>query len=157
MNFTVLRWKGGGRQNRQQTNKNQLKGTISIQVWKLDKPLTVSSLAYSWAHEQSLSDTGLSVKQVHGADLAGAGCGLWDVGCVVTRAGVAGGSQKSSSALRARVSFSCRSRSMHSVTLRSPWTLLSRVRTFTVSLVFSFSPTTKNTTMESQGQSNSYF
>lgn len=31
---------------------------------------------------------------------------------------------------------------MHSSTVRSPWTLLSRVRTFTVLLVFSFSPTT---------------
>lgn len=52
------------------------------------------------------------------------------------------GTQKSSSAFRLLEAFSSLSRCMQSVKLLSPCTLLSRVLTFTVSLVFSFSPTT---------------
>lgn len=53
-----------------------------------------------------------------------------------------GKAQKSSSAFWLLEDLSSFRRWMHSSTLRSPWTLLSRVRTFTVLLVFSFSPTT---------------
>ncbi|TNN66534.1 hypothetical protein EYF80_023220 [Liparis tanakae] len=60
--------------------------------------------------------------------------------------------QNSSSALRLLLHLSCSRRSTHSATVRSPCTLLSRVRTFTVSLVLSFSPTTETRGGEQSGQ-----
>lgn len=68
--------------------------------------------------------------------------GSWTSLCKTSNGKKSDGAQNSSSALRLLDAFSCFRRSMQSVRLLSPWTLLSRVRTFTVSLLFSFSPTT---------------